>query len=259
MTSTPHRAATQLGFWSSVSIAALFVIFAICFVAIAATQPLFRWTNLADYAAYAATRDQFIQNLARLTMLLFGPAYVILLACLHDRAPEERRLWTRLALSFGIIFAALTGVHYFVQLSAVRLALAHGDLQGLDQIVQANPSSAFSAINMLGWTLFLGLSSLFLAQVFTPSPFRGREGEGVGAPPAPDKADASSGRLRSAIKIAFLLNSIFCLLGGIGYLLDITVLVFITINFGMGGAVLVASILLSYLLSTRVPSSETHQ
>lgn len=221
MPSTPNRAATQLGFWSSVSIAALFAIFTVCFIAIAATQPLFRWTTLSDYVANATTRDQFFQNLARLTMLLFGPAYVILLASIHDRASEEMRLWTRLALCFGVIFAALTGIHYFVQLSAVRLSLAHGELQGLEQIVQANPSSAISAINMLGWTLFLGLSSIFAAQVFSGS------------------------RIERAIRIAFLFNGICCLLGGIGYALDIVALVFVTINFGMGGAVLIASILLS--------------
>lgn len=221
MTSPQHRAANQLGYWSSVSIAALFVIFTACFIAIAATQPLFRWTTLADYVAYATTRDQFFQNLARLTMLLFGPAYVILVASIHDRTSDEMRLGTLLALCFSVIFAALTGIHYFIQLSAVRLSLAHGDLQGLDQIVQANPSSALSAINMLGWTLFLGLSSIFVAQVFSVS------------------------RIERAIRIAFLFNGICCLLGGIGYALDITALVFVTINLGMGGAVLIAAILLS--------------
>ncbi len=221
MPPTENRAATQLGFWSSISIAALFVIFTLCFIAIAATPPLFRWTNLADYVAFATSHDEFFQNLARFTMLLFGPAYVMLLASLHDRVPQEMRLWTRLALCFGIVFAALTGVHYFVQLSAVRLSLAHGELQGLEQIVQANPNSAISAVNILGWTLFLGLSSIFVAQVFSGS------------------------RIERAIRYIFLFNGICCLLGGVGYVLDITALVFVTINLGMGGAVLIASILLS--------------
>ncbi len=221
MPSTPNPAATQLGFWSSVSIAVLFIVFTLCFVAIAATQPLFRWTNLADYVAYATSHDQFFQNLARLSMLLFGPAYIILLASIHDRTHEEMQIWTRLALCFGVAFATLTGIHYFVQLSAVRLSLAHGELQGLDQIVQANPTSAISAINMLGWTLFLGLSSIFVAQVFSGS------------------------RLERAIRIALLINGVCCLVGSVGYVLDIVALVFVTINFGMGGAVLIAAILLS--------------
>lgn len=38
--------------------------------------------------------------------------------------------------------------------------------------------------------------------------------------------------LARVIRIAFLLNGIFCLLGGIGYVLE---KVFLAINFGMGG------------------------
>jgi hypothetical protein len=51
----------------------------------------------------------------------------------------------------------------------------------------------------------------------------------------------SGGKLEGLIRITFLLNGIFCLLGGAGYMLDIPALVFVTMNFGMGGAVLVAA------------------
>lgn len=221
--STPNRAAIQLGFWSAFAIAALFIIFTLCFVAIALTPPLFTWTNLADYVAFATSHNQLFQNVARLTMLLFGPLYVMLLSSIHGQVPEEARLWTRIALCFGTVFAALTGINYFVQLSAVRLSLLKGEFQGLDQVVQANPISAISAINMLGWTLFLGLSSIFVAQAFSGS------------------------RLERGIRAAFLFNGVCCLLGGIGYVFDIVALVFVTINLGMGGAVLVAAILLCVL------------
>lgn len=98
-----------------------------------------------------------------------------------------------------------------------------GETAGLEQAVRANQYSAMSAVNMLGWTLFFGLSSLFIAPVF-------------------------SGRgLERVIRIAFLLNGACRLLGGVGYALDIVALVFLTINFGMGGAVLAASIALCIL------------
>ena len=76
---------------------------------------------------------------------------------------------------------------------------------------------------MLGWSLGLGLSSLFVAPVFT------------------------GGGLLRVIRVAFTLNGIFCLLGGIGYVLGNIVLVFLAINVGMGGAVLVATVALSLL------------
>ncbi len=83
-------------------------------------------------------------------MLLFGPLYVVLLNCIYDYIPQEKKLLARIGIDFGLAFAVLTGINYFVQLSAVRLSLLKGELQGLEQIVQANPISGISAINMLG-------------------------------------------------------------------------------------------------------------
>ena len=200
---------------------------------IVSTPPLFIWTNLADYVVFANQRSQTLQDIARFTMLLFGPLYVVLLNCIYEHTPQEKRLLARLGINFGLAFAVLTGINYFVQLSAVRLSLLKGELQGLEQIVQANPISGISAINMLGWTLFLGLSSLFIAPIFSGS------------------------KLEKAIGIAFLVNGLCCLLGGIGYVFDIIILLFLTINFGMGGAVLTAAILLCVfykkLLASSVP------
>ena len=101
-----------------------------------------------------------------------------------------------------------------MQLTAVRLAIQKDVPAGLEQIVQANPISAVAAVNVLGWSLFFGLASLFAAPLF-----RGRG-------------------LARFIAICFWLNAAMCLLGGLGYVLDNTALVFITLNFGMGGAVL---------------------
>lgn len=220
---SPNPLSVRLGFWSAFLIAVAFVVFTVCFVAIALTPPLFMWTNLADFVTYAGQRSQVFQQLARLTMLAFGPLFVVLLNSLFDYAPPEKRVLVQIAVCFGVAFAALTGLHYFVQLSTVRLSLLRGELNGLEQVVQANPISAISATNMLGWTVFLGLSSLFVAPVFTGS------------------------RLETAIRIAFLVNGLCCLLGGVGYVLDLTPLVFVTINLGMGGAVLIAAILLCFL------------
>jgi hypothetical protein len=87
--------------------------------------------------------------------------------------------------------------------------------------VQANPYAAASAVNMLGWTVFLGLASLFLAPVF------------------------AGDRLARAIRWSLIANGLFCLLGGLGYVLDIVWLVFVTLNLGMGAAVMAASVLLA--------------
>jgi hypothetical protein len=217
----PGRAlALRLGLWSALLVAALFVLYTVLFTAIAATAPLFRWTDLAGYVAFAQANPQGLQHTARAAMLLFGPALVVLFAALAELAPPARALPARLAVYFGVAFAVLSGACYFVQISAVRVALAQGSLAGLEQVVQANPYSAWAAANMLGFTLFLGLASLFVA------------------PAIPGRGAARVARA------AWVVNGVCCLLGGVGYVLDIPLLVFVTITLGMGAAVLVAAIAL---------------
>ncbi len=207
----------RIGFWSSFFILMTFVVFTLSFLAIAVPGPLFLWSTLTDYVTYTTNNDQFFQHLARLMMLLFGPLYVILLNAIHDYTSPDQRLWVRMSLCFGVMFATLTGINYFVQLSAVRLSIIHGTTRGLEQLVQANPDSLVAAINLLGWSVGLGVSSLLVAPVF------------------------SGNRTARVVRYAFLFNGIFCLSGGLGYLLDNIALIFITLNFGLGGAVFTAA------------------
>ena len=209
-----NQLALRLGYWSALLMVVTFAVFTIAFIAIPLTGPLFIWHDLAGYLAYVRSGHTLFQDLARWMMLLFGPLVVILFASLTELVRDERKLLGRIGLSFAVIFAALTGINYFVQLTTVRLAIQKDVIEGLEQIVQANPISAIAAINVLGWSLFFGLASLFAAPLFG--------GRG----------------LARFIAICFWFNGAMCLLGGLGYVLDNTALVFVTMNFGMGGAVL---------------------
>lgn len=216
-----NQISLKLGFWAAAGGAVTYVIFTVCFVAILAVQPLFVWTNMADFVVYAQGNGRFFQYLAQASMLIFGVFYVATLNSIHEIAPADKKILTRNSLSFGLIFAALIGVNYFVQISAVRFNLTAGQFAGLEQVLQANPFSAMSAINMLGFTLFFGLSSLFVAPVF------------------------SGGRLEKVIRAAFLANGVFVLVGGVSYLFQWLVLLFLTINLGMGAAMMVAVVALA--------------
>ncbi len=172
----------RIGFWSAFLSATALIIYTLCFIAILIVNPLFVWTNFSDYVASIPERNQFFIHLAQLMSLLFGPLWVLMLQSVHEYVPTDKKILTRISIGFGLVFATLTGLHYFVQLSAVRLNLIYGRPDGLEQFIQANPLSALAAVNMLGWTLFLGLSSFFVAPVF------------------------SGGKIEKAIKMAFLLN-----------------------------------------------------
>jgi hypothetical protein len=153
--------------------------------------------------------------------LVFVVLYVVLLNSIHELTPADRIILSRNSLSFGLMFAVLSAAYYFVQITAVRFNLSAGQFEGLVQVLQSNPHSAMSAINMLGITLFFGLSSLFVAPVF------------------------AGGRLEKVIRISFLLNGIFLLLGAVGYLLQWLVLLFVTVNLGMGGAAFIGFVALA--------------
>jgi hypothetical protein len=211
---TPNSA--KSGYIATLISLSAFVIWIICFVAIFKLNPLFRWTNLADYIVYTGTFNQSFKYLAQFAMLLFAPAFFIIITCLHEYATLDRKIFTRISIGFAAMFTVCIGIHYFIQISSVRLSIAKEQLGGLEQFIQSNPTSGIAGINILGWTLFFSLSCLFAAPVF--------QGKG----------------LYKVIKYALLANGIICILGGIGYVFDNVALIFLTLNFGMGGAVLVA-------------------
>jgi hypothetical protein len=199
-----------------------FIIFTLCFAAILVVNPLFLWSDFNDWVRFSQENNQFFKHLAQLMMLLFGSLFVIVVNCIHDYTNEGKKVLSRIGLSFALLFAIATGIHYFLQISIVRLSLAAGQIEGLEQFIQANPYAAVAGINMLGWTLFLGLSCLFLAPVF------------------------DDGGLERVIRYALLANGIIVTLGGIGFIFDATILVFGTMNLGMGAALLILSIALAF-------------
>ena len=208
----------KTGRMASAIIATIFILWIVCFVGIALTSPLFRWIGLADYLVFEQTNPQFFQNIAKAAMLLFGPVYVVFIHSFYIVSEGNKRDRARLSLLFALAFAILSSIHYFVQLSVVRINIRNGQTFGLELYLQANPYSIMTAIDMLGWTLFLGLSSLFIFSFFERS------------------------KLERTIRYAFLINGISCLLGGVGYLLQIDLLTFLCVNLFLGVAVITMSI-----------------
>lgn len=218
-----NRLSIQLGFWSAALSALMFIVYTVAFVVILMGSSLFLWTNFEDYVAYVQGYHTIWPEVGRLSMLLFSLIFVVLLASLEEYARAEQKILARISRSFALGLAVLAGSFYFVQISAVRINFQHGDLTGLEQVIQGNPYSAFAALNMMGWTFFFGLSSLFVAPIF--------HGRG----------------LTRIIRWAFLINGVSCLLGAVGYIFEIVALIFITINLIMGGAILVMSVGLALL------------
>lgn len=215
--------AAKLGYWSALICACLFVLFTIAFVGVAITAPPFEWTTLDAYIERVNSGSPFFLYLAQASMLIFAPMFVVLLHAIVAFASDEKKILAEIGRNFGSLFALLISINYFVQLSSVRQNIAKGQFDGLQHFVQVNPSAPMLALNMLGWTLFFGLASLFLAPIFSGNP------------------------LQNTIRYALIANGCFTLFGGIGFIFESAIVVFLTINFGMGGTILIATVALTRL------------
>jgi len=206
------------GLWSASICLTSFIIWIIAFTGIAIQSPLFLWTNLEDYIHYVNNNSQFFQYLAKSFMIIFSLAYMILATVYYEFTIAERKIFAKIGVIFSIMFALLSSVHYYVQISSVRFAIVNNEYSGIEHLLQSNPTSALLSINMLGWTLFLGLSCLFI--------YLG--------------LNSKSGT--KGIRLGLLINTVSCILGGIGYLFQIDILTFAFMNLGVGLAFFIITI-----------------
>jgi len=159
-------------------------------------------------------------------MIIFSLAYMILAVFFYEFTIAERKIFAKIGLIFSIMFALVSSVHYYVQISSVRFAIAEGEYSGLEHLIQSNPASALSSVNMLGWTLFLGLSCLFIyIGLFHKSGTKG-------------------------IRLGLLINAFSCIFGGIGYLFQIDLLTFVFMNLGIGLGFIIMTVSSIKLINT---------
>ncbi len=215
------KLAVKLGYWSSCFCALSFLIYSICFILIMFINPMFTWTDLSNYATYVTNNNQIFKHIAMIFMIVFGVSYVVLLNSIKEYVNDNKKIFANISINFGLVFTALISINYFLQISIVRLNIQKEQLSGLEQFIQSNPTSAIAAINMLGWTIFLGLSSIFIVSVFNDT------------------------KLERIIKYSFFVNGVNCFLAGIGFIFHIYLLTFITMFFVLGFTILSMSISLA--------------
>ncbi|MBN2571614.1 MAG: hypothetical protein JXA68_05760 [Ignavibacteriales bacterium] len=206
------------GLWSAMICLISFIVWIISFTGIAIRSPLFFWTNIEDYIVYINSNSQFFQYLAKSFMIIFSLTYMLLAIVFYEFTIAERKILAKIGIVFSIMFALVSSIHYFVQISSVRFAISENEYSGLEHFLQSNPTSFLSSVNMLGWTLFLGLSTLFMYSGLIPK--SGTKG----------------------MRLGLLINAVSCIFGGIGYLFQIDLLTFVFMNLGVGLAFFIITI-----------------
>jgi hypothetical protein len=102
--------------------------------------------------------------LTLLPSLLLAPALLVLLVCVHDAAPEHQRLWSRLGVTFGGLYAALVSTVYVVELTVVEPLIVRGEADRAG-LVTIDPGGVLNAIDGLGY-IFLCIALVSLAPLF---------------------------------------------------------------------------------------------
>ena len=97
--------------------------------------------------------------------LLLGSAFLVLLVAIHLTTPSERQIWSLSALAFGIAYAVLISMTYFVQLTLIAPHLARGDTIGIEAFLFVPFDSFLYAVDILGYS-FMSVATLFASRAF---------------------------------------------------------------------------------------------
>jgi hypothetical protein len=112
--------------------------------------------------------------------LLSAPVLVVLMAAVHWYAAPQYKIHGLVAFAFMVLMAGLTSSVHFVELTAVR------------QSATASLTWPSTAVELLAWDVFLGLSLLFAAPVFT------------------------AGKLETAVRAGLYVAGTLCIVGVLG-------------------------------------------
>ncbi|PRY99943.1 hypothetical protein BY457_10713 [Marinilabilia salmonicolor] len=217
----------KLGFWSAIFSASFAIIWFVTFNMQDVFQPVPEWKNLKDYA------EAF--NISRLTLiypsLLLALTYIIMLACTHRVLPEDKKLWSLIALSIGILYAVMASINYNIQAVSVRQSLAAGEIAGIEMFIPDNSHSIYNAL--ANSYVYMAISMFFASFIF------------------------QSGRLEKWIR-GLLMVQIISAVGQIGYsMMDISEIIFIASSMVWVVGAPTSFILIAIWFKKQIPERKT--
>ena len=138
---------------SAIAVAVFTVLFIIL---LGCTFDFSEWEGIVNY------KNTFrpIQMLTVVPSILLAISYVIFVSGLHIYAWGYKKIWSQLALSFGLLYAGISIANYLIQLVTVIPSIQNGMLEGLALFVSGYSNSIFYALMA---SYFLMCISLFFA------------------------------------------------------------------------------------------------
>jgi hypothetical protein len=108
----------------------------------------------------------WLQLFGGIISLLFCPVLVIVMACLHTITPVEKKGVSQIVLAFTLLFAIAVSINRFVQLGVIRQSIALGETDGIVWFLAYGERSVMFALEIMGWSWFLGLAMIFATPLF---------------------------------------------------------------------------------------------
>ena len=208
----------KIGYYSSVVNLFSTILFGVCFMGLFIVNPIFEWTSINEYVQYCKTYNQSLKHVAQSSMIVLSITLIIIVALIDDFASNDKKFFSKLSLIFSAISGTLISLGYFVQVTSVKWNFEKESINGLEHFIQFYPDSAILSIIMLGYTLFLGLSTISILPVFGKS------------------------KKEKLVKWGFAINGISCILGLIGFVFQIVPLILFATNIGNGIGLIILGI-----------------
>lgn len=159
MRSNIPQASSTAGYWSAV----LCTVFSIAYI----LAQLAEWQGWLGSSGGPESASTPLGLWLLLTPSLFlAPAFLVLMASVHQVAGAEQKIWSLVALAFATVYATLISIVYYVQLALVAPRLLEQRTAGIEPFLFIPFDSFLYAVDILGYS-FMCAATLFASFVFT--------------------------------------------------------------------------------------------
>ncbi|MGC1389957.1 MAG: hypothetical protein WA816_02880 [Bacteroidales bacterium] len=98
--------------------------------------------------------------------LLMLAVFLLFIVSIHQYAPDNKKIYAMLGLSFSIASVVVLMSDYFVQISVVQPSLVNGETEGIALLTQYNPHGVFIALEEIGY-IMMSIAFISLVPVFS--------------------------------------------------------------------------------------------
>lgn len=156
----------KVGFYAAVTQTIIGYLYYFGYIIFMILFPPQDWTNIQDFAIQYTGLYKGI--LILLQILVFAQSFTVVFIALaiFYEVKEDKKILAHIGVIFGIVILVISSAHYYIQLTTIRLGIENNTLEGLELWAQFNFDSPISVINIMGWTLFFGISNSALGFCF---------------------------------------------------------------------------------------------